>query len=256
VTERIGAPKNRFKARLKTGTQIGLWLSLGEPTVTELAAGTGYDWLVIDAEHAPNGVRDVLAHLRAAGDATPAVVRPRDDNRALVKQLLDIGAQTLLIPMIESADQARRAVASVRYPPVGARGVAGSIVRASGYGARADYMANADSEICLLLQVENRAGLAALDEILTVEGVDGVFIGPADLAADLGHPGDSAAPAVLTAIDDALARIRAAGVAAGILITDPDLARIYHDKGVDFLAVGADVAVLREGLTTLRDRFA
>lgn len=250
------APENRFKTRLKDGVpQIGLWVALGDPSVAELCGGAGFDWLVIDGEHGPNGLRDILAQLRAVGDATPLVVRPPDDSRATIKQILDFGAQTLLIPMIESAEQARRAVASVRYPPNGARGVGAGLTRATQYGLRSAYMASADAQVCLLLQVENRAGLAALDEILAVEGVDGVFIGPADLAADLGHPGDTQAEAVVAAVDDALARIKAAGVASGVLFTDPVRAARYQAMGVDFLAVGADVGVLRAGLAALRTRF-
>ena len=250
------APHNQFKARLKTGeTQFGLWVASGDPSVAELAASTGFDWLVIDGEHGPNGLRDVLAQLRAVGERTQAVVRARDDNRALLKQLLDIGAQTILIPMIETGEQAREAVRSVNYPPVGVRGVGAALARASRYGAEADYLATANDEICLLVQVESRAALAGLDDILAVDGIDGVFIGPADLAADMGHLGNPGAPEVDTAIRDALTRIMESGKAAGILTSDRALAQSYADMGVAFLAVGSDIGVLRSGLTALRGAF-
>lgn len=249
-------PRNTFKERLFAGkTQIGVWVSLGDPSVAELAAGCGFDWLVIDGEHGPNGLRDVLAQLRAVGQGAHPVVRTRDDDRALIKQMLDIGAQTLLIPMIESGEQAREAVRSVLYPPQGARGVGAMLARASGYGAISDYVTTADSQICLLLQVENRAGLAALDDILAIPRVDGIFIGPADLAADMGHLGNAAAEEVQTAVKDALSRIRAAGKAAGILTTDRRLAAQYVEAGVEFVAVGSDVVTLRGALTDLRKTF-
>ncbi|OYX43153.1 MAG: 2-keto-3-deoxy-L-rhamnonate aldolase [Rhodobacterales bacterium 32-67-9] len=250
------APLNPFKARLKSGDgQIGLWLALGDASVAELAAQCGYDWLVIDGEHGPNGLRDVLGQLRAIGGRTHAVVRVRDDSRAEIKQMLDIGAQTILVPMIESAAQAGEAVRSMLYPPQGVRGVGAALARASGYGAVGDYLASANDEVCLLLQVESRAGLDALDDILAVDGVDGVFIGPADLAADMGHRGNPGAPEVEAAVTDALRRIRAAGRAAGILTSDRALAKSYAATGVEFLAIGSDVGVLNAGLRALRREF-
>ncbi len=251
------APINHFKTRLKAReVQIGLWLGLGDPSVAELAAGTGYDWLLIDGEHGPNGLRDVLGQLRAIGDKTAVVVRTRDDNRALIKQMLDLGAQTLLIPMIDSAAQAAEVVRAMKYPPEGVRGVGAALARVSGFGRVADYVQTANDQICVLVQVESRAGLAALDDILKLEGIDGVFIGPADLAADMGFAGHADTPEVVTAIKDAITRIRAAGKAAGFLATVPDVAQHYHQMGVEFLAVGSDVGVLRAGLTSLRGKFA
>lgn len=250
------APKNIFKARLTTGeTQIGLWLGLAEATTAELCAGAGFDWLVIDGEHGPNGLRDILDQLRAIGDKSHPVVRVKDDNRALLKQMLDIGAQTILIPMIESADQAREAVRSVNYPPTGVRGIGAALARASSYNAIGDYLKTANGEVCLLLQVENMAGINALDDILGVDGVDGVFIGPADLAADMGYLGQPGAPEVQQVVRDALTRIRAAGKAAGILTGDQALAKGYAEMGVEFLAVGSDVGLLSAGLRTLRGNF-
>ncbi len=244
---------NQFKARLKAGeTLIGLWLSLGEATTAELAAGTGFDWLVVDGEHGPNRLRDILGQLRAIGTRTDAVVRSRDDDRAEIKQLLDIGARTLLVPMIESAAQAREVIRSALYPPEGVRGVGAALGRASGYGETADYLATANDELCLLVQIESRAGLEQLDEILALDRLDGVFIGPADLSADMGFPGRSDAPEVQAAIRDALLRIHAAGKASGILTSDPVQQKAWHDLGVGFLAIGADVSVLRAGLLALR----
>lgn len=248
--------RNPFKARLLAGEQqIGLWLALAEATPAELCAQAGFDWLVIDAEHAPNGLRDILAQLRAIGAMAHPVVRLRNDDRALIKQALDIGAQTLLIPMIDSAEQAREAVRSVRYPPHGVRGIGASFARASNYGWNTDYLKQANESVCLLLQVESMAGLAALDEILTLEGVDGVFVGPADLAADMGFVGQPGAPEVQAQVIAALSRIRAAGKAAGILTGDPALAQRYRDMGVEFLAIGSDVGALNAGLRALRAAF-
>ena len=251
------APTNTFKARLQAqDMQIGLWVGLGDPSVAELAAGCGFDWLVIDGEHGPNGLRDVLAQLRAVGrGGAHPVVRTRDDDRALLKQMLDIGAQTLLVPMVESAAQAREIVRSVTYPPNGMRGVGASLARASGYNAISDYLQTADDEICLLVQVENVAGLEALGEILAVDGIDGVFIGPADLAAAMGHLGNPGAPEVQEAVRDALTRIRAAGRAAGILTSDETLAKGYAEMGVEFLAVGSDVGALGGALRALRAKY-
>lgn len=250
------APRNAFKARPTAGTpQIGLWVGLGDPSAAELAAGIGFDWLVIDAEHGPNGLRDILAQLRAVGTRAHPVVRTRDDDRAILKQMLDIGAQTLLVPMIESAEQAREAVRSVNYPPHGVRGVGAALARASDYNGIADYLQTARDEVCLLLQIESMAGVAALDAILAVDRVDGVFVGPADLAADMGFLGRPAAPEVQEVVSETLRRIRAAGKAAGILTSDRSLAKGYLERGVEFLAVGSDLGVLRAGLTALRSAF-
>ena len=250
------APTNHFKQRLKTGeTQFGLWVGLGDPSVAELAAQTGFDWLLIDGEHGPNGLRDVLAQLRAVGRATNTVVRVRDDNRAEIKQMLDIGAQSLLVPMIESGAQAAEVVRAAKYPPQGVRGVGAALARVSGYGAIPDYLSTANDQVCVLVQAESRAGLAALDDILALDHVDGVFIGPADLAADMGHVGKPAAPEVQEAVIDALRRIKASGKAAGILSSDPALLQTYQQMNLGFLAVGSDVGVLSAGLRALRAKF-
>ncbi len=250
------APKNTFKARLKSGdTQIGLWLGLGDASAAELCAQAGFDWLVIDGEHGPNELRTILDQLRAIGNQSQPVVRTRDDNRAGIKQMLDIGAQTILVPMIETGDQAVEAVRSMKYPPVGVRGVGAALARASAYNAIPDYLQTANDETCLLLQVESAAGVAALDDILAVDGVDGVFVGPADLAADMGYLGQPGAEEVQAVVRDVLTRIRAAGKAAGILTSDQALAQSYRKMGVEFLAIGSDVGVLNSGLRGLLSNF-
>ncbi|WP_417250691.1 HpcH/HpaI aldolase family protein [Celeribacter sp.] len=252
----MSAGDNSFKAKLKFGeTQIGLWMSLGEATTAELCSHAGFDWLVIDAEHGPNGLRDILNQLRAVGTASHPVVRLRNDDRALIKQALDIGAKTLLLPMIETTEQARQAVRSVKYPPEGVRGIGASLARASLYGKRSDYLSRANDGICLLLQVESLAGLDALEGIIAEVGVDGIFIGPADLAADMGYIGNPGAPEVQARVEQALQTIRAYGKAAGILTGDPELAKRYQGMGVEFLAIGTDVGALNAGLAGIRRSF-
>ena len=250
------APHNVFKERLKKGdTQIGLWTGLGTASVAELAAGTGFDWIVIDGEHGPNRLLNILEQLRAIGGDTAPVVRVRDDNRAEIKQMLDAGAQTILVPMIDSGEQAAEVVKSMLYPPLGVRGVGAALARASGYNGISDYLQTANDEVCLLLQVESMAGVNALDDILALDHVDGVFVGPADLAADMGFVGKPGAPEVQAVVNETLTRIRASGKAAGILTSDQTLAKGYADMGVEFLAVGSDVGVLRGGLLALRAAF-
>lgn len=249
-------PPNKFKSHIKSSnTQIGLWMGIGDAATAEICADTGFEWLVIDAEHGPNTLHDVLDQLRAVGDASHAVVRVRSDERPVIKQMLDLGARNLLVPMIYSATQAREVVQSVFYPPLGVRGVGAALVRASKYGAINDYLHTANNDICLLLQVETYSGIKNLDEILSVNNIDGIFIGPSDLAADMGYPGNPEAPEVQAVIMDALKRIHAANCAAGILTSNIELAQKYREIGVSFLAVGADVSVFRQALLKLRSRF-
>lgn len=248
---------NSFKQALgKNEPIIGLWLGLANAYTAELLAGSGYDWLAIDNEHAPNTVLSTLAQLQAlAGTPTHAVVRAASDDTVEIKRLLDVGAQTLLIPMVESAGQATRIVAATRYPPVGVRGVGAALARASRWQQVPDYLAQADAQICTLVQVESMAGLAALPEIARVSGVDGVFIGPADLAASMGHLGNPGHPEVQQAIATAIGEIRRAGKAAGILSGDAAMARTYLQLGAVFIAVGSDVGLLTNGARTLRESF-
>ena len=249
--------QNQFKSALQSRRpQIGLWMSLANAYTAEICATAGFDWLLVDGEHGPNDVRSMLAQLQAVA-AYPghAVVRAVSADVALVKQLLDIGAQTLLIPMIDDAQQARRMVSATRYAPEGVRGVGSFVARVSRWGDRVDYLAHANEEVCLLVQAETRTALDNLEAICAVDGVDGVFIGPADLAASLGHRGDPGHPDVLATIDDAIRRIVASGKAAGILNTDQSLARHYLSLGCTFVAVGLDVGVLATGVRKLRADF-
>ena len=246
---------NLFKQALKAGKlQIGLWSGFADPYHTEILAGAGFDWLAIDCEHAPNDLRSVLAQLQAmAGTPAQPVVRLPTGDPVLIKQYLDIGAHTLMVPVVESAEQAALLVAATRYPPQGFRGVASG--RASRWGRVKDYLATATEEVCLLVQVETRKGLDNLDAILAVEGVDGVFIGPSDLAASLGYLGNPGHAEVVAAIEGAIARITAAGKAAGILTTDNALARSYIEKGVTVCAVGVDTLLLSNAAMALARTF-
>jgi 4-hydroxy-2-oxoheptanedioate aldolase len=249
-------PVNKFKHSLVAGRQqIGLWVSLASAYSAELVAGSGFDWLLIDTEHSPNEVDTTLAQLQAvAAWPVSAVVRPAWNDKVLVKRHLDIGAQTLLIPYVQSEEEARAAVEAVRFPPRGVRGVAG-MTRATRFGRVDDYAKRADRELCLLVQVETRAGLDALEAITRCDGVDGVFIGPADLAAGLGHLGEIAHPEVQSAIRDAIARIRACGKGAGILATDEPSARRYIEWGTTFTAVGMDAMILARESERLAAKF-
>ncbi len=251
------APKNLFKAALKAGRpQIGLWLGLADPYAAGLVAGAGFDWLVVDGEHAPNDMRSTLGALQAIGSRSHPVVRPPVGEVWMIKQILDLGAQTVLVPMIETVDQACEMVAAMHYPPKGRRGVGAALARASDFGAIGDYIGTADDQVCLLLQVESRAGLAALPGLLALDGVDGVFIGPADLAADMGHPGNPGAEPVQDAIRDAIKAIVASGKAAGILTSDFVLAQSYLALGATFVAVGSDVGLLGGAARALRRSYA
>lgn len=249
--------ENRFKRALAGGTpQVGYWLSLANPLTAEICATAGFDWLLLDGEHGPNDVRSLLAQLQAiAAYPSQPVVRPVSGDPALLKQLLDAGAQSLLVPMVDTAAQAEQLVRAVRYPPQGVRGVAASIARASRWGLQPGYMERANQEICLLVQAETRTAIDNLDELCRVDGVDGIFIGPSDLAASLGHPGDLGHPEVQAVIDDGLRRVIASGKAAGIISTEPAQAQRYMDMGCRFVAVGVDVATMASGTRKLRAAF-
>ena len=249
---------NTFKAALKSGerAQIGLWLGLADPICAEICAGAGFDWLLIDGEHAPNDVRSILSQLQAVAPyPVHPIVRPVAGDVQLIKQLLDIGAQTLLVPMVESAEQTRHLVAATRYPPRGIRGVGAALARASQWNRVTNYLHEADEQICLLVQMETRLGLKNLDAIAAVEGVDGVFIGPSDLSAALGHLGQPGHPDVQRAIEYAIERARSAGRAAGILTTDEAQARRYLSLGCTFVAVGLDGNLLMRATQDLASKF-
>ena len=248
---------NAFKAALlEKKKQIGLWLALADAYSAELCATAGFDWLLIDGEHAPNDLRSILAQLQAiAPHAGHPVVRPPIGEVHLIKQLLDIGAHSLLIPMIETAEQAALMVAATRYPSGGLRGVGSAIARASEWSRKSSYMHEAGDEVCLIVQVETVLGLKNLEAIASTPGVDGVFIGPADLAASMGHLGNIPHPEVQAAVEDAIRRILAAGKAAGILTTDDALNHRYLDLGCTFVAVGVDVLLLANATRELAAKF-
>jgi len=249
-------PINHFKQALREGRpQIGLWSHLCSSISTEILGGCGLDWIVLDMEHSPNELPQVLSQLQALkGSPTMPVVRPPWNDMVTFKRLLDLGVQTLVVPYIQNAEEAGKAVAYTRYPPHGVRGYAGA-PRASGYGRIKDYAQRYGEEICLLLQVETVEGLKHLEEIASIEGVDGIFIGPGDLSADMGHLGNPKHPEVVAAVVDAFARIRACGKAPGILIGDEALAKYFIEIGGLFVAVGADQNLLRDSATALAARF-
>ncbi|XDF34866.1 aldolase/citrate lyase family protein [Paracidovorax avenae] len=250
---------NRFKRALAAGQpQIGLWSTLASPYASELLAGAGFDWMLLDTEHSPSDVPHMLQQLQAV-DAerdgrTAAVVRPAWNDPVLIKRYLDIGAQSLLLPFVQNADEARAAVAAMRYAPRGIRGMGGS-VRATRFGRDTGYLAQAESELCLLVQVETAEALERIEDIAAVDGVDGIFIGPADLSASMGHAGRPQHPEVRTAIDGAIRRIRACGKAPGILMADEARARECLDLGALFVAVAIDMLLLRQGADAAAARF-
>lgn len=230
----------------------GMWVCSGSPLVAEICAGAGLDWLLIDMEHSPNGLESVLSQLQAAAayPVTPVVRVPAND-RVLLKQVLDLGAQTVLVPMVSSAEEAQAAVQAVRYPPRGERGVGSALSRSARWNRTQDYLARAEDHVCLLVQIETAAGVEAAGEIAAVDGVDGVFLGPSDLAASLGVLGQQTHPEVVSAVHRAFAAVRAAGVPVGVNAFDPQAARDYVDAGAAFLLVGADVALLARGSEAL-----
>ena len=250
-------PQNSFKAALRAGRpQIGLWVGLADATAAEALATTGYDWLLLDGEHAPNDPRSILQQLRAVAPyPVQPVVRPVIGDVALVKQYLDVGAQTLLVPMIDTAAQAALMVQAMRYAPAGIRGMGAALARASRYNQVEGYLAQADAQMCLLVQAETTTAIGNLRAIAETEGVDGVFFGPADLSASMGYPGQPGHPAVVQTMLDGIATVRAAGKAPGILMTDPAEAQRYLDAGALFVAVGVDTLLLVAAARSLVQRF-
>lgn len=251
------APKNHLKAALKAHKQqIGLWLDMAEALPAEIAGGAGFDWLVIDGEHGPNDLRSILAQLQAlAASPSEIVVRPPIGETWVIKQLLDIGARNLLVPMVDKPEQALDLVRAVRYPPKGVRGLGAAVARVSGFNAIPDYVDNAADEICLIVQAETMTAIDNIEAIAAVDGVDAIFIGPADLSADMGFLGRMEAPEVQEVIDKAILRIVKAGKAAGILTFSESLNRHYLDLGASLVAVGADVTEFSAALKALARRY-
>ena len=262
-------PTNSFKQALAQGeAQIGLWLGLADAYTAEILAGTGYDWLLVDGEHAPNDLRSILHQLQAIASAASAssalppgaqaphpIARVPVGDTALIKQYLDIGAQTLLVPMVDTAEQAQQLVRATRYAPEGVRGMGSALARSSRWQAYPQYVHEANQQICLLVQAETVEAMANLDAIAATPGVDGVFIGPADLSASMGHPGNPGHPEVQAAIHDGIARILRAGKAPGILATTESQARQWLAAGALFVAVGVDTMLLASAAQDLLARF-
>jgi 4-hydroxy-2-oxoheptanedioate aldolase len=256
----MNTPVNLFKQALQNKQpQIGLWMGLASAYTAEICALAGFDWLVIDGEHAPNDLRSIQAQLQtvAAYPASHPVCRVPVGETALIKQYLDLGAQNILVPMVDTAEQAAQLVQAMRYPQDdglgGVRGMAGA--RASRWGHLPDYFKRANQEVCLLVQVESRQALNNLDAIVATPGVDGVFIGPADLSASMGHVGNAAHPEVQAAIADAIARILKAGKAPGILTPERQQAERYLQLGAVFVAVGLDTQILMRQTSDLAAHF-
>jgi 4-hydroxy-2-oxoheptanedioate aldolase len=249
-------PRNTFKQALANGQrQVGLWSGLASPIAAEIIAGAGYDWIVIDGEHGPNDISTLLPQLQAmrGGTAEPVFRVPWND-MVVIKRAMDVGARTLLIPFVQNVEEARRAVAATRYPPLGVRGVSVT-PRANDYGRVQNYHRNAHLDTCVLVQIETRAALREIEPIAAVEGIDGIFIGPSDLAADFGHLGNPKQPDVQAALKDAAARIRATGKAAGILTGSLDDVESLFAMGYNFVAVGSDVGLLARTAEQVAARF-
>lgn len=249
-------PVNPFKRAIKAGQQqIGFWNSMASTTATELLSGSGFDWLLIDAEHAPNDVPGVLAQLQAMMEnSTHPIVRIPQNDPIVIKRYLDIGTQTFLIPMVETVEQAQAAVAATRFAPEGVRGFAGA-TRATRFGRVAKYHHLAHEELCLLVQIETQQGLDNLEAIAAVPGIDGLFIGPGDLSADVGYLGDHGNPFIVELIEKTIGRIVATGKPAGILTGDETLARRYIAAGCTFTAVGIDTGLLARATEAIAKKF-
>jgi 4-hydroxy-2-oxoheptanedioate aldolase len=234
----------------------GMWVCSGSPLVAEICAGAGLDWLLVDMEHSPNGLESVLAQLQAvaAYPVSPLVRVPVGDV-VTVKQVLDLGAQNLLVPMISSADEARAVVEAVRYPPRGRRGVGSALARSARWNRIGGYLENADQHLSLFVQIETAAGVEAAAELAAVDGVDGVFVGPSDLAASMGLLGQQTHPEVVAAVRRAFAGVRSVGKPVGVNAFDPAVAQSYLEAGASFVLVGADVALLARGSEALAARW-
>lgn len=250
-------PINTFKARLQTNDcQFGLWLGLPNPICAEISATAGFDWLLIDAEHAPYSLQDIQQQLQAiAPYKSHGIVRPADGSTSRIKQLLDLGCQTILVPMVESAAQAEDLVRAVNYPPIGIRGLGTSMARAAKWNGIANYANIANENICLIVQIETQKGLENLESILAIDGLDGVFIGPSDLSASMGYIGQPDHPEVRNAIENALAAIKQANKASGLLAITEDMANHYQKLGVDFIGLGVDAALLAKAVRGLASSY-
>lgn len=247
---------NRFRQDLLQGkTLIGCWSALCSPITTEVLGVAGFDWLLLDGEHAPNDVTTFVPQLMALkGSRSAPVVRPQFNDPVVIKRLLDIGFYNFLIPFVETQEQAELAVASTRYPPAGIRGVSVSH-RSNMFGTVPDYFTSINDNIAVMVQIESQQGVDNLDAIAAVDGIDGIFVGPSDLAAGMGHLGNAGHPDVQAAIHHIFARAKAHGKPSGILAPVEADARRYLEWGATFVAVGSDLGVFRAGTQALCDRF-
>lgn len=247
-----------FRERLEAADrpQVGMWVCTGSPLVAEICAGSGLDWLLIDGEHSPIGLETIAALLQAVAPypVTPVVRAPSGD-AVVLKQLLDLGVQNVLVPMVDSAEQAHEVVRAVRYPPRGVRGVGSALSRGARWNRVENYLADADRHVSLFVQVESVAGVENAALVAGVDGVDGVFVGPSDLAASMGVLGQQTHPAVTAAVHRTFEAVRAAGKPVGVNAFDPAVAQAYLDAGASFVLTGADVALLARGAETLADRW-
>lgn len=248
---------NQFKKALKGSRPVyGLWLGIANTTVAEIGAGAGFDWVLVDGEHGPFDLISIMAHLQAIEPyPVSALVRPVEGSNALIKQLLDIGAQTLLLPMVDSAEQADQIVKAAKYPPLGFRGLGTSMARAANWNRTTDYLQKANEEICVVVQIETLAGLENISEIVAVEGVDAVFIGPSDLSAAMGHVGNPGHPDVVAAVENAFQVILEGGKEAGVLAVSKELAEKYATAGAKFIGVGVDASLLANATRQLAAQF-
>jgi 4-hydroxy-2-oxoheptanedioate aldolase len=251
-------PDSTFRHALAASDRAlaGMWVCSGSPLVAEICAGAGLDWLLVDAEHSPNGLESILAQLQAVhGYPVHVLVRPPVNDTVVIKQYLDLGVQNLLVPMVNSAAEAKAAVAATRYPPLGVRGVGSALARSARWNRTPDYLARAGETISLTVQIESTAAVAAVDEILAVDGIDAVFLGPSDLAASMGLLGQQEHPRVRAAVEHCLAAAQQAGKPAGVNAFNEGTARSYLAAGASFVLVGADVAMLARGSEALAAGF-
>lgn len=249
--------KNKVKANFKAKkTTYGLWHGIANPYAAEICAGAGFDWVVIDAEHAPFDLNSILANMQAmAAHESGIIVRPPSGDPVFIKRLLDIGVQTFIIPIVETEAQAKHLVQAVTYPPKGIRGVGAALSRAAQWGRVSDYFEKVQEEICLIIQIETVKGLQNLEAICQIDGIDGIFIGPADLAASMGKLGQAKDPAVKAEIRRALKTIKAAGKVAGILALEDDLVKEYRDAGASFIGIGVDLILLAKATQGLANKY-
>lgn len=249
--------RNLFKRALSGDKPlIGLWQSIPDPTVAEIGAGAGFDWVLIDAEHGPFDLRSIMTHLQAVESyPVSALVRPVEGNTALIKQLLDVGVQTLLVPMVDTAEQAEKIVKAAKYPPAGIRGLGTSMARAANWNRNPDYLHQANDEICVIVQIESMTAIDNIESIVNVEGVDAVFIGPSDLSASMGHIGNPGHPDVVAAVERGFKVIQKAGKSAGVLAVTKDLVEKYVQAGAKFIGVGVDAALLANATKQLASKY-